>query len=132
VLLNYRLGDLATLLSRPCDCGRTLPLSSYLGRTKSAWLDLGDGNAIHAQALRLVLRAEVDIWRYQIVQEAARRFLLRVVASPQCDRQITAERLVRGLGESLPAGSSVRIEFVADLPRGASGKVQPVVGFDVH
>jgi phenylacetate-CoA ligase len=132
VLLNYRLGDLATQLTGPCRCRRTLPLCSYLGRTKAAWFDLGDGNAIHVQALRLVLRAERDIWRYQIVQEAERRFLVRVVARPRCDREATAERLTRRMCEQLPAGSAVRAEFVADLPRGASGKVQPVVGLDVR
>ena len=132
MLLNYRLGDLATLLTGPCRCGRTLPLCSYLGRTKAAWLDIGDGYTIHAQALRLVLRSERDIWRYQIVQETERRFLLRVVASPDCDREATSERLAERICEQLPAGSAVRTEFVADLPRAASGKVQPVVGFDAQ
>ena len=43
VLLNYRLGDLVTAVKGPCPCGRTLPLCGYLERTRSAWLDLGQG-----------------------------------------------------------------------------------------
>ena len=127
VLLNYRLGDAAALLGQRCACGRTLPLCSYLGRTKSAWVDLGRGETIHAQALRLAVRDDPDVWRYQIVQEAGREFLLRVVPRPDSDRTAIAARLAAGLGEYLPTGCAVRTEFVTDLPRTTSGKVQPVV-----
>jgi phenylacetate-CoA ligase len=127
VLLNYRLGDLATTLQAPCPCGRTLPLCSYLGRTKAGWLDLGSGQTIHAQFLRLALEREPEIWRYQIVQEAKRGFGLRLVPSPNCDRGGIAGRVLERFREQLGDGTAVRIDFVSDLPRGPSGKVQPVV-----
>lgn len=127
VLLNYRLGDLVTWVEEPCPCGRTLPLCSYLDRRTTSWLDLGDGRTIHAQALRLILRKEREIWRYQIVQEAQRRLLLRLVPSPGCDRDSTAELLLHRFHEQLGDGVAVRVQYVADLPRGPAGKVQSVV-----
>jgi phenylacetate-CoA ligase len=127
VLLNYRLGDLLTCSSDPCPCGRSLPLCSYPERAATSWLDFGDGRTVHAQALKLVLRREREIWRYQIVQEAERRLLVRLVPSPDCDRQATVDRLLARFHEQLGDQIAVRVEFVADLPRGSAGKVQPVV-----
>jgi phenylacetate-CoA ligase len=127
VLLNYRLGDLATLSETPCRCGRTLPLSSYLERTATAWLDLGGGRIVHAQALKAMLRHEQELWRYQIVQEARSRLVVRLVPSPDCNRDLTASRVHDQFRELLPDGTAVRVEFLSDLPHGASGKVQPVV-----
>jgi phenylacetate-CoA ligase len=127
VLLNYRLGDVATLVAEPCQCGRNLPLLSYLERTKLAWLDLGDGVSVHAQRLRRVLHLEPEIWRFQVVQMSPREFLVRLVASPECDRTDTGERIARGLREQLPDGVAIRLEFVRELPRSRSGKIQPIV-----
>jgi phenylacetate-CoA ligase len=129
VLLNYRLGDLVARVREPCPCGRTLPLCSYPERSGTSWLDFGDGQMVHAQALKLVLRREREIWRYQIVQEAERRLLVRVVASPDCDHEAAVLRLLARFREQLGDQIAVRVEFVADLPRGSSAKVEPVVSF---
>lgn len=37
------------------------------------------------------------------------------------------ERIVGRFREQLPVDVTVAVEFVADLPRGPSGKLQPVV-----
>jgi phenylacetate-CoA ligase len=127
VLLNYRLGDVVTRTKESCPCGRTLPLSSYLERRGTRCLDLGDGERIHSQALQLVLRREIDIWRYQVVQEARRRILLRLVPAPDCERESLTRRLLARFREQLGADVAVRIEFVRELPTGPSGKTQAVV-----
>ena len=127
VLLNYRLGDLGTPLSGPCPCGRTLPMMSFLQARSSAWLQLGDGRTIHPHAARLPFRKERDLWRYQVVQERRRSFLIRAVVDPRCDRDGISPRLSALLCESLGGGVDVRVECVEDLPRGPSGKVQTVV-----
>jgi len=127
VLLNYRLGDLASPLSGPCPCGRTLPMLSFLEARATAWLHLGGGRTIHPHAARLPFRKERDLWRYQVVQEERRRFLVRTVLNPDCDRDLMAPRLAALLRKSLGQDVDVRVECVDDLPRGASGKVQTVV-----
>jgi phenylacetate-CoA ligase len=128
VLLNYRLGDVVTRVEDPCPCGRTLPLYSYLERRGTRWLDLGGGRRMHSQALKLVLRARRGIWRYQIVQETLDRFLLRLVPSPEFDREVTKSQVLEQFRHQLGNEIAVRVEFVTDLPRGPSGKVQPIVG----
>ena len=127
VLLNYRLGDVVARTSERCACGRTLPLSSYPERSGARWLDLGDGITIHAQALQLILRTEMGISRYQIVQEAPRRFLLRLVPAPRCDHESMRSRILDQFGNRLGVGVAVRVEFVSDLPTAPGGKIQAVV-----
>jgi phenylacetate-CoA ligase len=127
VLLNYHLGDRLSLSGEPCPCGRSLPLGSYLERTKAAWIDLGGGRLLHAQALRSVLRLEPDVWRFQLIQEERRRLLLRLVLDPAGDHQASVARLDRRLREQLPNDAVVRIELVPDLPGGPSGKIQPII-----
>jgi acyl-coenzyme A synthetase/AMP-(fatty) acid ligase len=73
------------------------------------------------------LHQEPEIWRYQIIQQLRSSVLLRLVPGPDCDRQATAERLVRRYREQRGSRLAVAVEFVEDLPRGPSGKVQPIV-----
>jgi phenylacetate-CoA ligase len=127
MLLNYRIGDRLAPVAEPCPCGRRLPLVSYLSRTKSAWLDLGRGERVHVQALRAPLRHEQELWRYQIVQEAPQVLALRLVSRPAADRAAIGSRLRERLSASLPDGVMLQIDFVDDLPRSPSGKIQPVV-----
>ena len=127
ILLNYRLGDLANHLPGPWPCGRTLPMTSFLEARTAAWLHLGGGKTIHPHAARLPFRKERYLWRYQVVQEQRRQFLVRPVVSPQCDRERTTPRLTALLREGLGVPVEVRVEYVNDLPRGPSGKVQTVM-----
>jgi phenylacetate-CoA ligase len=104
VLLNYRLADLAGPVAGPCPCGRNLPMLSFLEARASAWLHLGGGRSIHPHAARLPFRRERDLWRYQVVQEERRRFLVRAVLRPGADRGRMTERLGGLLRDSLPEG----------------------------
>lgn len=127
VLLNYRLGDVVTLTNEPCSCGRTLPLSSYLDRRGTRWLDLGGGITIHSQSLQLILRKEMGVLRYQIVQEERRGLLLRLVVAGDCDRESMTRRVFAGFRAQLGGDVAVRVEFVSELPRTPGGKVEAVV-----
>lgn len=127
VLLNYRLGDILTLRREPCPCGRQLPLCAYLERTKQAWLTMGDGRKIHAQNMRLILHRDRDVRRYQLVQESERQLLARIVPADGSAGEAMAARIGSGLRQALPEDVDVRVEFVEQLSRDASGKVQPIV-----
>ena len=127
-MLNYRLGDTIAISKERCSCGRTLPLSSYVERRGTRWLDLGGGATIHSQTLQLILRKETEIWRYQIVQQERRRLLLRLVVSAECDRESLTRRILEGFHAQLGAGVVVAVEFVSDLSRTPGGKSEAVVG----
>jgi phenylacetate-CoA ligase len=126
VLLNYRLGDRAAPGAESCPCGRNLPILSLEGRV-SEWIDLGEGQVVHPQAARNVLVREPTVWRHQLVQEERQRFVFRLVVSPECDREAAAQRIETRFLDRFGHGVAIRVEFVADLPRGPNGKVKPIV-----
>jgi phenylacetate-CoA ligase len=126
VLLHYRLGDEAAFLPGRCPCGRTLPrISLPLGREQD-WVELADGRRAHPQAVRTLLTDETEIRTYQVVQLAPGRFDLLLVASPGIDRERAALRLAekfeRRFGDPV-----VRVRWVENLERSASGKIRSVV-----
>ena len=127
ILLNYRLGDLAAKLPRTCSCGRSLPLlSSVRGRTDE-WLAGPDGERIHGQAIRNMMRGHHEVLRYQFVQERVRSFRAAVIVKPGTDRDALVGSLEAGLRERFGAGVELRASFPAELPRTAGGKTKPVV-----
>jgi phenylacetate-CoA ligase len=127
VLLNYRLGDVATALPGPCPCGRTLPrLSLPAGRTDDV-IELDGGARLHPQAIRDLFTEERELWQYQVVQEGARQFGVHLVASRACDRPATRQRVVERFVRRFGDGVDVRVSFVDDVRRTAEGKVRAVV-----
>ena len=128
VLINYRQGDIARRIE-PCDCGRALPMISRLEGRTAEWLTLPDGTTMHPQSVRMLLRMERSIRRYQVVQEQPDRFLLSLVTPPDADRPGMASRLERKFADQFGAGTTTRVEFVDDLPRTPAGKVRPVVAW---
>jgi phenylacetate-CoA ligase len=126
VLLNYRQGDLAHT-TEPCTCGRNLPMISLLEGRTAEWLTDRDGQAVHPQAVKMLLRTEAPIRRYQVVQERRDRFALSVVPAPETDLRGLAARLERRFAEQFGEGTATEVRFVEDLPRTDSGKVRTVI-----
>ena len=126
VLLNYRLGDRAALLPDGCTCGRNLPLMSMVDGRVDEWLPRPDGNPVHSNAVRSLLRVHDDVLRYQIVQVEARRFTTALVTRPGADREAIARRFEGQLRELFGAETEVEVTFPSDLERTAAGKVIPV------
>jgi phenylacetate-coenzyme A ligase PaaK-like adenylate-forming protein len=127
ILLNYRLGDIATRLPERCPCGRTLPLLSLFGRRLGDWLESASGDPVHPKAVHKLLQDERDIWRFQLVERSRGDLLVSVVPKEPCDREAVRERLARGFGERLGQGTKIEVAFVDSLPRTHGGKVPPIV-----
>lgn len=134
VLLNYRLGDRAHWLGEPCPCGRKLPLLSHIEGRIDDWLEMPDGTLLHPQAFRGhrgPLSEEIDrIRSYQLEQRSPAELLLRIVPVPDLaegERGVLAERLRANLGEVVGERVEIEVDFVAELPRTARGKVRTVI-----
>lgn len=127
VLLNYRLGDIASKLPVRCDCGRSLPLLSFLEGRVDDWLRLPSGEMVHPQAAVKLVAPEEEICQSQIVQHNPERFDVAVVPAQGCDRQGLEERLARRFRERFGPATEVRVAFTESLPRTPGGKVRTVI-----
>jgi phenylacetate-CoA ligase len=126
VLLNYRLGDQAALLTERCACGRTLPrMTQPLGRLDD-WIIVGD-TRIHSQSVRTIFTNEADILQYQVVQRGPREFQVSLVTRTAVPDAAMVGRIADGFRARLGEAVSVDVARVHDLLRTGRGKVRAIV-----
>ena len=120
--IRYRTGDIGVLDSKPCVCGRGLPV---LRKSRAAvpifWL-LKNGTVIHGLALIYILRYMPQIRNFKIIQESQE--LTRVWA-------VTDKGLVRRNGKNragvlkarLGHAANILIEEMTEIPAGKIGEI---------
>jgi phenylacetate-CoA ligase len=127
ILLNYRLGDMASMVPGACPCGRSLPVLSYLEGRTDDWLLSPSGELRHPQTVRMLFTREPGVLRYQIVQRSESDISVSVVTEERCDRAPLRDRLARKFIDRIGDRTSIEISFVDALPRTRRGKVLTVV-----
>jgi phenylacetate-CoA ligase len=132
VLLNYRLNDVAARLPDHCPCGRNLPLLSAVQGRTDEWLEDSTGRHLHSQVVRGSLNQELDVLRYQVVQESPSRFRAALVTAPGSDADAIARRLAQRFESAFGEGTELDLSFVGSLPRSAAGKARPVIPMTAH
>jgi phenylacetate-CoA ligase len=127
VLLNYRLGDVASFAEQQCSCGRTLRMLADVDGRSEDMLELDHGRVLHPRAVWGVVKPWPEVVQYQLVQEQPRRFVLRLVTLAEDDYLRVAPAVARRLEELLGPGTHVATERHERLVEERSGKVRMVV-----
>ncbi|MHB1295901.1 MAG: phenylacetate--CoA ligase family protein [Anaerolineae bacterium] len=127
VLLNYRMGDVATILPEPCPCGRALPLLSFIEGRSDDLIQGPDGRLLHPQNMRCIFTNDSDVWQYQVVQTSKQHLAVSVVVATTCDREALRRRLLEGFAQVLGDHVTVEIAFVESIPRTPGGKLRAVI-----
>jgi phenylacetate-CoA ligase len=126
VLLNYPIGDVASMLETSCPCGRTFKLMSELEGRVEDIVTLADGTFVHPRAVWQVLKRLPEILQYQLVQHEPRRFSLALAT-------VDGAAFDRALACSLPEltqllGNDVTIDAIrrGEVDHGGGGKFRAV------
>jgi phenylacetate-CoA ligase len=102
VLLNYNLGDLASVRDGPCPCGRMSRVLSELEGRSSEVLHLPDGSYVHPEAVYKVVTAKEElIVKYQLVQVEPERYELKLVTASRDVYDRVIDEILVGLHELL-------------------------------
>lgn len=124
--LRYRTGDVGTLSSEPCPCGRGLPvLASVEGRTTD-FVVASDGSVLHGLALIYVLRDMPGVEAFRIVQETLHHTRVEIVADRGC-RIAMKQAIQTPFRQRLGQDVDISIDYVAEIPREKSGKHRYVI-----
>jgi phenylacetate-CoA ligase len=123
VLLNYKLGDLVTLGTTPCPCGRSLPVIEQIEGRSDDLIVMPSGEATPALVFLAPLRDVGGTSQLQLEQEALRHFTIRAVPTPGVDRADVALHLQERLKSSISNDIDVTVEWYDTIPPGPSGKV---------
>lgn len=127
VLLNYRLGDLASSLPEPCPCGRALPLvSAPLGRADQI-VELPDGSEVHPMFVHDVCLSVPGIVQYQARQTEPAALRVSLVIAPDADVRVVERGIQAGLQERFGASVKAEVCFVDEIERTRSGKTPAVI-----
>jgi phenylacetate-CoA ligase len=126
VLLNYPLGDLAAEIPERCDCGRNLPLLTFIEGRTAEWLRGADGRRLHEQLLIRPFSLDHEIWGYRVGQRSPGRFEAEVIRAAGSDPVAVSARVRERFASIVGPHESVEIDYVESLPRTAAGKVKRV------
>ena len=121
--LRYRIGDVATRLKRPCECGR--PGDVFLdvdGRVED-YVVTPDGRVVGR--LDHVFKGELDVAEAQILQEEPGR--IEVLVVPRESWGAAAEKsLLQEIRARLGAEIGISLRLVDAIPREPNGKFRAV------
>jgi len=127
VLLNYKLGDIASLSNEPCGCGRTLRLLADLEGRVEDILILADDRFLHPRAIWAVLRTVKGLLRYQFVQHEPDRFELKLVTITEDAYAKIVEQVSSQFQSLLGQTAHLVVRRHDDLPPDRSGKFRAVI-----
>jgi phenylacetate-CoA ligase len=128
VLLNYRLGDWGVMASKPCSCGRSLPVLERLEGRISEVIHLTRGRRMRRTRLEYVFKDELaSALQARIVQSAPGEICWQIVPASSADPEDMRRALLNKARAALGADMQVTIEFVSDIPRTPGGKFLRIV-----
>lgn len=126
-LIRYMPGDVAERGPSKCACGApNSTLAKVYGRTHDVFL-LPNGRNLHPKYLAAPMRPIMPkLHRYQIVQEAKDRIVVKLQAAPRAEiPPEELETLRKGMLRHLGEGVTVVINLMDDIPCEPNGKFRP-------
>jgi phenylacetate-CoA ligase len=129
VLLNARLGDIASPIEGPCPCGRSLPRIRLLDGRDAAWIARGSGLPLHQYHLFRRLQS-LELSRWQVVQSGPTDFLVRIIPPGGQERERLELAVRSAMIDLFGPGSAITVEFPAELERTPNGKVLSYIRHD--
>ena len=125
-LLRYRTGDLAEATDEPCSCGRGSRLIKSIRGRITEYIETESGARLTATALNVHGGTWQNVIQFQYVQRSRRKVTLLVVRG---ERYTDADesRILREMGERFGDEIELGIEYTAEIPRTARGKMPLIV-----
>jgi phenylacetate-CoA ligase len=125
-LIRYQIDDLAELEHKPCACGRRSPKLARIAGRKNPIFTTAAGQYVESIRLTAPVRFVPGVRQFQLIEEAAGRLRLLVVADDDCLPEAFAG-VRTDIGEIMGPGCELAIDFVDRLPLPPSGKLQVAV-----
>lgn len=119
--IRYRTGDVASLSTKQCSCGRTLPLLEDIQGRATDFVMATDGTIMHGLALVYPIRDIPGIAAFKVIQESLERVVVNIVPGETCGpdvEQLITAGIVARLGKTV----NVEVTRVSEIPREKSGK----------
>jgi len=121
-LLRYKMGDVASMPGRTCECGRTLPLMNNISGRVADFLVRRDGSVVAGVSLvERTLTKFPGVAQMQIIQEDLDNIVLKIARDPNYSAA-TESALIDEFKTSVGTHNRILIEYVTAIPQERSGK----------
>jgi phenylacetate-CoA ligase len=121
-LIRYDIGDVGSASEARCGCGITLPLMEIVEGRKEDFIRTESGKLVHAAYLCYTLKDDA-VREFKMYQKAPNSLLVQIVKSPRFTAD-TERALVGRLRTALGERTEIRFQYLASIPREASGKLR--------
>jgi phenylacetate-CoA ligase len=125
-MIRYRTGDLATLSTALCPCGRNLHSVKVSGGRVADFVVTSDGRWIPGYAFIYICRSVHGIVKFQALQDRLGDICLLLVTDADFPSD-GIEQVRRQVHARLQSDDHVAVQVVEDIPPAPSGKYRPVV-----
>ena len=124
--IRYRTGDIGVLGTKPCACGRGLPVLSDIQGRSTDFVVAADGTVMHGLALIYILRDLPGVKSFKVIQESRALTRVLVVADADFDKEAIAV-IEKGFKQRLGEQVLVMVEIVDTIAAEKSGKFRYIV-----
>jgi phenylacetate-CoA ligase len=128
-LVRYRVGDRATVPSRPeCSCGRGLPVFGTVAGRSADTLRTRSGELVTPpQAVAAALPAMASIVDFQVIQDETNRLTIRLVQRESASSADDRARIASIFDELVGPPEPPRVERVDQIELTPGGKLRTLV-----
>lgn len=125
--IRYRTGDIGTLATKPCPCGRGLPVLEAIEGRSTDFVMASDGTLMHGLSLIYILRDIPGIEAFKIEQQSLALTEVQVVWPQGQLPAPVINDIVSGLKARLGQAVQVDVQQVEAIAAEKSGKFRYVI-----
>ena len=116
VLINYRLGDLASLAPDACSCGRGLRMLENLDGRTDDMIFLESGRTLPPRFVASILKSIEGVRQHVFIQHGLREFEVKLVPVSEQIGEPTTAQIVTAFGGLLGEHAEVRVTICREIP----------------
>ena len=124
--IRYRTGDVASMGTEPCTCGRRLATLREIQGRSTDFVVAADGTVMHGLALIYILRDMPEVQAFKIIQHTLQHTAVQVVPGPGFSPAQVAG-IVAGFKRRLGRDVRVDVQAVQAISAEKSGKFRYVI-----
>ncbi|MGD0552228.1 MAG: phenylacetate--CoA ligase family protein [Sedimentisphaerales bacterium] len=123
-LIRYDIGDIATIKSGTCSCGRQSPLVAAIDGRIEGYILTPDGRRLGR--LDVLFKDTENIREIQLIQKQIESVTLKIAKRPEYTSEDEAA-LLKNVRKYLGDIITINVEYVDMIPRESNGKFRQVV-----
>ncbi|WNO60689.1 phenylacetate--CoA ligase family protein [Rheinheimera sp. MMS21-TC3] len=125
--IRYRTGDIGTLATKPCSCGRGLPVLEAIEGRSTDFVVASDGTMMHGLSLIYILREIPGVEAFRIEQQSLALTQVQVVWPQGALPDEVNSKIITGFKARLGQDVQIAIQQVDTIAAEKSGKFRYVI-----